>query len=73
MTGLPHATIHMFGRLDGHFFCFLLLIGERGSARLLPDGKIVLLNHLKVGQRAKVLQLPVTQGVKVPGPKSAKV
>jgi hypothetical protein len=38
-----------------------------------PDGKIVLLNHLKVGQRAKVLQLPVTQGVKVPGPKSAKV
>ena len=28
-----------------------------------PDGKIVLLNHLKVGQRATVLQLPVTQGV----------
>jgi hypothetical protein len=24
----------MFGRLDGHFFCFLLLIGERGLVRL---------------------------------------
>src|SRR5271166_2301283 len=38
-----------------------------------PDGKIVLLNHLKAGQRATVLQLPVKQGVKVPEPKSAKV
>jgi len=38
-----------------------------------PDGKIVLLNHLKVGQKATVLQLPVKHGVRVPGPKSAKV
>ena len=34
-----------------------------------PDGKIVLLNHLKVGQKATVLQLPVKHGVRVPGPK----
>ena len=27
MTGLPHATVDMFGRLKRHLFCFLLLKG----------------------------------------------
>ena len=30
MIGLPHATIHMFGQLKRHLFCFLLLIGGLG-------------------------------------------
>jgi hypothetical protein len=33
--GLPHATIHMFGRLRTHFFCLLLKswAGGTGSPR----------------------------------------
>jgi hypothetical protein len=38
-----------------------------------PDGQIVLLNFLKAGQQATVLQLPVThQGVKEATPEEAK-
>jgi hypothetical protein len=33
--GLPHATIHMFGRLKGRFFCFLLLISKREKRRVI--------------------------------------
>ena len=38
-----------------------------------PDGKIVLLTFLEEGQRATVLQLPVTkEGVRVSEPDKAK-
>ena len=38
-----------------------------------PDGKIVLLTFLEVGQRATVLQLPVTgETARVPEPEKAK-
>ena len=32
-TRWPHPAIHMFGWLKSHFFCFLLLISERGWVR----------------------------------------
>ena len=39
-----------------------------------PDGTIVLLTFLEVGQQATVLQLPVThEGVRLPQPKEAEV
>ena len=39
-----------------------------------PDGQIVLLHFLEEGQRATVLQLPVThEGAKAPEPKEARV
>jgi hypothetical protein len=39
-----------------------------------PDGTIVLLTFLKVGQQATVLQLPVThEGARVAQPKEARV
>jgi hypothetical protein len=39
-----------------------------------PDGTIVLLTFLEVGQQATVLQLPVThEGARLPHPKEAEV
>jgi hypothetical protein len=68
---------------DGRYPTFELTPQQRRQKTLeathhdaleFPDGTIVLLTLLEVGQQATVLQLPVThEGASVPLPKEAKV
>jgi hypothetical protein len=66
--GTPKHRTSVFRQINKNNSC------THHDALEFPDGQIVLLNFLKEGQQATVLQLPVTHlGVKEAKPRQAKV